>query len=89
MKLLRLKELLKEKGLTSKALADKLGVTPATVSNIARSTHFPKPELLVAIAEALDVRLTDLFLEEEGSEAIYVKRGDNFIKIGEIQTEIK
>ena len=61
MELLRLKELLSDSGLTGKMLADKTGVTPNTISNIVSGKNFPKPELLLKIAEILNVDIRELF----------------------------
>lgn len=61
MNILRLKELLKEKGLTGKDLAENVNVTPASISNIVQGNSFPKPDLLLQIAETLDVDVRDLF----------------------------
>lgn len=86
MELLRLKEILKEKGITSKDLAEFINVTPATVSNIIKGKSFPKPELLLNIAKVLNVDIKDLFhsTEEPEPETIYILRGDEFIPIGTI-----
>ncbi len=59
--ILRLKEILKEKGVTGKELADMIGVTPASISNIIQGNSFPKPETLLNIANALNVDIRDLF----------------------------
>ena len=87
MEYLRIKQLLKEKGMTGKELAEKVNVSAVTISNIASGNSFPKPEILKAIAEALGVRLKDLFTEEEGMEPIYIKEQDKYIKIGEIRKD--
>lgn len=60
--MLRLKEVMKEKGITGKELSEMVGITPASVSNIANGNHFPKPELLKQIAEVLDVDIRELFI---------------------------
>ncbi|WP_298427382.1 helix-turn-helix transcriptional regulator [uncultured Kordia sp.] len=74
MNILRLKEVLKEKEITGKDLAEKVGVTPASISNIVQGNSFPKPELLVKIAKTLDVDIRDLFYptkeEENPTEAL-------------------
>lgn len=61
MNVLRLKEVLKEKGISGKGLSEKVGVTQATISNISNGNHFPKPDLLLQIAKTLDVDIKDLF----------------------------
>ncbi len=87
MNILRLKEVLTEKGMTGKDLADKIGVTPASVSNIVQGNSFPKPETLIAIASALNVDVKDLFVstkEAEALEPIYMKQGGEFVEVGTV-----
>jgi len=71
MELLRIREILQEKNVTGKKLASAVGVTPASISNILNGTHFPKAELLVAIANELDVEVRDLFHGKKGNEQPY------------------
>lgn len=59
--LLRLKEVLKEKEMTGKDLAIKVGVSETTISQHVGGTQYPRPELLLKIATALDVDVRDLF----------------------------
>ncbi|ASV77951.1 helix-turn-helix transcriptional regulator [Elizabethkingia anophelis] len=84
MNILRLKELLNEKGIQNKDLADKIGVTPTTISNITQGNNFPKPETLLKIAEALDIDIRELFVstKKKESEIIYVRRDEVFIEAG-------
>lgn len=79
MNLLRLKDLLNEKKITGKQLADSVGVTPASISNIVKGNSFPKPELLVKISEALDVEVRDLFKSKINSKTIYLNEGEELI----------
>ena len=67
MKLLRIKELIKLKGITSKELANRVEVTPASISNIINGNSFPKPELLISIANVLDVDVKELFISTKTS----------------------
>lgn len=62
MNILRLKELLQEKNITGKELATQLRVSQNTVSSIVNGNSFPKPSLLLDIAEALEIDLPDLFI---------------------------
>ena len=62
MKILRLKELLKEKGVNGKQLADMVGVSQPAISEFVTNKSHPRPELLLKIATALDVDLKDLFI---------------------------
>lgn len=61
MELLRLKEVMKEKGVTGVSLAEAVGITTTSVSNIVKGNNFPKPELLLNIARYLDVDVRELF----------------------------
>ena len=87
MEILRLKDILTEKKMTGKELASLIDVTPASISNIVQGNSFSKPETLLKIAEALDMDIRDLFIstKEVGKESIFIKRGTDFIKIGEIE----
>lgn len=85
MKLLRLDEILKEKRITGKKLAEKVNVTPNTISRIITGASFPSGELLKNIADALNVSVRDLFAPGENEKDLYIKQQDIFIKIGEIK----
>ncbi len=83
--ILRLKEILKEKGVTGKELADMIGVTPASISNIIQGNSFPKPETLLNIANALNVDIRDLFNSTKSTTEtpIYLKNGKgDFVECG-------
>lgn len=58
--MLRVKEILKEKGMTQIDLAKKLGISTVGLSKILNGD--PKVTTLTKIANALDVSITDLFL---------------------------
>ncbi len=87
MNLLRLKEVLKDKGMSGKDLAERVDVHPQTISNIIQGSNFPKPELLKNIAEALDVDIRELFepTKEENKEPIYIEKDGRYINIGELK----
>ncbi len=85
MNILRLKEVLSEKGMTGKELSEKTGVTPASISNIVQGNSFPKPELLQKIATILDVDIKDLFVSTKDKETLYVEREGEYVPIGEIK----
>lgn len=88
MKILRLKEVLKEKGLTGKELAEKVNVTEATISNLVKGDSIPRKELLVQIAEVLDVDIKELFnsTKEPGEqETLYIFKDGSYIPIGTIK----
>ncbi|WP_313029486.1 helix-turn-helix transcriptional regulator [Soonwooa sp.] len=89
MSILRLKEVLAEKGMQNKDLADKIGVTPTTISNITQGNNFPKPETLLKIAEALDVDIRELFqsTKEDDIVPIYIKNESNYVEVGSINLD--
>lgn len=86
MSILRLKELLKEKEMSGKDLAKKVNVSENTISFISTGKTQPRFELLTKIAEVLDVDIRDLFTstKKTNSETIYVKRGDSYVPVGEL-----
>lgn len=59
--MLRLKEVFKEKGVTGKELAEKLGITENALSLIANGKRQPRFELLKDIARVLNVDIRELF----------------------------
>ncbi len=62
MAILRLKEILKEKGITGKDLAEKVNISVTGMSNIVKGQSLPREEVLLQIAETLDVDLRELFI---------------------------
>lgn len=91
MSILRLKELLIEKGISGKDLAAKVEVTPASISNIVQGNSFPKPDLLVKIADALNVDVRELLIStretetKTETETIFAFREGSYIPIGELK----
>ena len=64
---LRLKEILEEKGLTSSAFSEMVGVHKVSISYIINGKQMPSVETLERFATALGVRFTELFVLEEES----------------------
>jgi len=89
MSVLRLKQLLKEKGLTGKELAEKVNVTEASISNLVKGDSIPRKDLLLQIAETLDIDVRELFTptKENDTETLYVQRNGELIPIGELKKE--
>jgi transcriptional regulator with XRE-family HTH domain len=89
MNILRLKELLNEKGITGKELAEKVEVTPASISNIVQGNSFPKPDLLIKIAAVLNIDVRDLFqsTKPNETETIFAFREGSYIPIGELNKQ--
>jgi len=84
--ILRIKELLKEKKVSGKKLANLVQVTEASISNIVNGNSFPKPDLLLKIADVLNVDVKELFnsTKEGNKEKIYIKKDGGFVAIGEL-----
>ena len=57
----RIKEILDEKGISAKALAEKMGVTPQYISGIIREKGSASISVLSNIAKELNVPLASLF----------------------------
>lgn len=60
---LKLKQLLKDKGLSQNSLARELGVSEMTVSSWVSGKRFPTVETLDRVATVLGIRFTELFQE--------------------------
>ena len=57
----RIKEIMVEKGVSSVSLADTIGVSKVTVSNLINNKTMPSVETLEKIASAFDVPMWQLF----------------------------
>jgi transcriptional regulator with XRE-family HTH domain len=86
METLRLKEVLKEKGMSGKDLASQVDVSENTISFISTGKTQPRFELLTKIAEVLDVDIRELFnsTKETESETIYIWKESQYIPIGKL-----
>lgn len=90
---LRIKDILKEKGLTSKALSEKLGKAPQYINNIINGGKGVSLNTLNDIAEELKVPFSSLFadyasLEDVASSGDFValiKEGKNIYHAGSWQ----
>lgn len=88
-KVLRLKEVLKEKNVTGKELAEMLNLTETSVSRILNGTQYPKLETLLNISEALQVDIKDLFNSTKNTKALYIKDNEgNLVEVGQIKNEV-
>lgn len=61
---IRLKEIMKEQGVTAVALADKIGVSRVTIGNLANGITAPSLETISNIAEALNVPMWQMFASQ-------------------------
>lgn len=64
---MRIKEILRSKGLTAKEAAQRAGIAEAAFSNIANEKANPSLSTLQKIAEALAVDISELFAERSSS----------------------
>lgn len=62
MEILRLKELMAQKGVSREELAKKVGVSMTTISNINSEKNLPTIHLLLQIAKALNVDIREMFV---------------------------
>lgn len=85
--LLRLKELIQSKGTTGKELSEAVGVSQTSITNIIQGRTFPKPDLLVLLAETLGVDIRDLFhptKEENKSNRLLIEHKGKYYPIGAV-----
>lgn len=61
----RLKDIMKERGVTSAKLSDMIGISKVTVSNLINNKTAPSLDTLEKIATALDVPMWQLFASPE------------------------
>ena len=66
MAVLRLKKVMEEKQVSREDLADRVGVSKTTITNIRQEDNLPTIKLLLEIANALDVDIRDLFMPTKG-----------------------
>lgn len=67
MAVLRLKEIMALKGMSRDELSISVEVSPTTISNISSEKNLPTIQLLLRIAEALDVDIRELFIPTRGT----------------------
>jgi transcriptional regulator with XRE-family HTH domain len=70
MELIRLKEVLKERGITGNDLARAVGVHPMTISRIVSGSSFPSGDLLYKISKELDIDIRELFYKTKETEEL-------------------
>jgi putative transcriptional regulator len=64
----RLKEILEERGMKQVFLAEQIGMTPATMSNLINNRHQTNIEIAFKIADILKVRIDEVFIYEKDSD---------------------
>ncbi len=62
MDFMRLGDVMQEKGITGKDLAERVGTHPVYISEIVNNKKVPRKELLLKIADVLDVDVRELIV---------------------------
>ena len=86
----RIKDIMIEKGFSSVSLADMIGVSKVTVSNLINNKTMPSVETLDKIATALDVPMWQLFVSPvevtgEGELTALIQHKGDFYKANTIE----
>ncbi len=79
---LRVKEILKAKGITQKKLAEKLDISVVALSRIINGN--PTLETLKKIADALGVEVKELFANSTKDNDLFVLRDGKYVNVGKI-----
>lgn len=66
--IMRIKELLKEKGMSVQDLSEKAGISYTYASEVVRKVKYPSAEKLKDIANAIDVDIRELFVSTKKEE---------------------
>lgn len=84
MEILRLKQLMNLKGISRDELATKVGVSMTTISNISSEKNLPTINLLLQLAEALDVDVREMFVPTKGTAIAQseIEEAKSFIEKG-------
>lgn len=88
---LRIKEIMAEKNITSVWLANNIGVTKATISNLINDKTMPSLETLEKIADALKVPMWELFasMEDIQGEAEKEREEEGILRCPKCGTRFK
>jgi len=68
MNIYRIKEAIAEAGISYDELAQKVGITPTSISRIANGVQNPRGETLLKIAEVLDVDVRELLVPTKAKD---------------------
>ena len=82
---LRIKELLKAKGITQRTLAEKLEISAIGLSKIINRN--PTLETLRKIADVLKVEVKDLFTTPVQDNDLFIMKDGEYINIGKIDLD--
>lgn len=89
MNILRLKEVLKEKGVTGKELSEKIGITETSLSRIVKGDQQPRFDILLQIADALDVDVRVLFNSTKKDRTFAEKISSTIKELQEVKKSIE
>lgn len=83
----RIKEIMQEKGISSVFLAEKIGVSKVTVSNLINDKTMPSLKTMEDVANALDVPMWQLFAspEEVGGNELTCPKCGAKLKLVEVE----
>lgn len=83
--MLRIKEILKEKGVTQVELAERIRITQVGLNRMINGN--PTAETLLKIAQALDIDIRELFVptKEDDKKTIFIETENGMKPIGEIK----
>lgn len=86
MSILRIREVLNEKKITSKDLAVKIDMTETSISRMLGGEQYPKLATLIKIAEVLDVDVRELFnaTKPDHTQPVYRMDDGVLVEVGRI-----
>lgn len=83
----RIKEIMQEKGISSVVLAEKIGVSKVTVSNLINDKTMPSLKTMEDVANALDIPMWQLFAspDEVGGNSFVCPKCGAKLKLVEVE----
>lgn len=75
----RIRTLREKRGLSLRSLSDKCGLSINAISRIERGENSPTVSSLHQLANALEVPITDFFMDEHEQNIVYIKSDDRLI----------
>lgn len=82
----RVKELRKSKGFTQEQVAEIVDIEPPNISKMEKGKHFPQPENIEKLANALGVNVKELFdFEHFQQKQFLIKEIEDYLKNTSVQ----
>jgi transcriptional regulator with XRE-family HTH domain len=80
----KIKGIMAERGMSREELSNKAGVSMTTISNISTEKNFPTFQLLLQLAEALDVDVREMLVPTKGNLVVQseIEEAKDLIKKG-------